>query len=78
MGRASSSKKVSRAAGTGGGRTARGATPWVWYLAMGLVVVLGLAGIFQSRQERRAELASGKDLTPPAAGRDHWHAAYGI
>ncbi|MBW3615885.1 MAG: hypothetical protein KY439_11355 [Actinobacteria bacterium] len=78
MGRASSSKKVSRAASTGGGRTARGAKPWLWYAVMGLVVALGVAGIVTSRQERRSELASGESLTPPAVGRDHWHAAYGI
>lgn len=78
MGRASSSKKVSRAASTGGGRTARGSRPLVWYGAMALVVLLGVAGIWQSRQDRRAEFASGKDLTAPAVGRDHWHAAYGL
>ena len=78
MGRASSSKKVSRAASTGGGRTARGAKPWLWYTAMGLVVLLGVAGILTSRAERRDELASGADPTPPVVDRDHWHSAYGV
>ncbi len=78
MGRASSSKKVSRAASTGGGRTARGAKPWLWYAAMGLVVLLGVAGIVTSRQERRSELAAGASQAPPAVGRDHWHSAYGV
>ncbi|MBW3555905.1 MAG: hypothetical protein KY454_03095 [Actinobacteria bacterium] len=45
---------------------------------MGLVVALGVAGIVTSRQQRHSELASSKDLAPPAVGRDHWHAAYGI
>lgn len=78
MGRASSSKKVARAASTGGGRTARGSRPLGWYAAIALVVVLGVAGIVFSRAERRSELAAGSNLTPPAVGRDHWHAAYGV
>lgn len=78
MGRASSSKKVARAASTGGGRTARGSRPLAWYAAIVLVVVLGVAGIVFSRAERREELAAGSSLTAPAVGRDHWHAAYGV
>jgi hypothetical protein len=76
MGRASSSKKVSRAASTGGGRTARGARPLGWYAAIAMVVLLGFAGIIFSRQERRTELAAG--TTPPIANKDHWHAAVGF
>ena len=78
MGRASSSKKVARAASTGGGRTARGARPIAWYAAIALVVVLGVAGIVFSRSERRQELAAGANSTPPVANKDHWHAAYGV
>ena len=78
MGKASSSKKVSRAASTGGGRTARGAKPWLWYLGVFLVVGLGVAGIWQSRAEYREELAAGSSDTPPVANRDHWHSAYGV
>jgi hypothetical protein len=78
MGRASSSKKVARAASTGGGRTARGSRPLGWYAAIVLVIVLGVAGIVFSRAERRDELAAGANTTPPVANQDHWHAAYGI
>ena len=78
MGRASSTKKVSRAASTGGGRTARGAKPWVWYLVMGIVVVLGTAGVVFSREQRRDVLASDPSNEAPKANVDHWHAAYGI
>lgn len=72
MGKASSSKKVARAAGTGGGRTSRGARPWGWYLAMGLVAVLGLVTIVFSRNERQ-EVAGARPTI-----RDHWHTAYGF
>ncbi len=72
MGKASSSKKVARAASTGGGRTSRGARPWGWYLAMSLVVLLGLATIVFSREERQ-QVASARPTI-----RDHWHTAYGF
>ena len=78
MGRASSSKKVARAASTGGGRTARGSRPVGWYAAIALVTILGVAGIVFSRAEYRQELAAGADGTAPIANKDHWHAAYGI
>src|SRR5688572_1252934 len=78
MGRASSSKKVARAASTGGGRTARASRPLGWYAAIALVVILGVSGIVFSRAERREELAAGADDSAPVANQDHWHAAYGI
>ena len=78
MGRASSSKKVARAASTGGGRTARGARPVVWYAAIAVVVLLGVSGIVFSRAERREELALGADPSSPVPGIDHWHNAYGF
>jgi hypothetical protein len=78
MGRASSSKKVARAASTGGGRTAGKSRPLGWYGAIALVVVLGIAGIVLSRAEYRQELAAGADDSAPVANQDHWHAAYGI
>ena len=76
MGKASSSKKVSRAARTGGGRTRRGSSSWLWPALMAVIVVLGTAGVVFSREQRAPDnsrpLASG-------AGRqgDHWHAAIG-
>jgi hypothetical protein len=78
MGRASSSKKVARAASTGGGRTSRGSRPLGWYAAIALVTILGVAGIVFSRSERRQEFAAGADASAPVANKDHWHAAYGI
>jgi hypothetical protein len=73
MGKASSSKKVARAASTGGGRTSRGRTPWVWYSVMSLVVLLGVLGVYTSRSDLSQAAAD-----PPSIGKDHWHAAYGI
>ena len=73
MGKASSSKKVARAASTGGGRTSRGRTPWLWYSVMSVVVVLGVLGVVVSRSDLDEAAAD-----PPAIGKDHWHAAYGV
>ena len=56
MGRASSSKKVARAAGTGGGRTHRGRTPWTYYSVIAVVVVLGILGTWASRDRRVGQI----------------------
>lgn len=86
MGKASSNKKVARAASTGGGRTARNARPWGWYGAMSVVVLLGSLVIVTSRNDRQAAsnpLKSEKPRPPSLPGQkpfagDHWHAALGI
>ncbi len=84
MGKASSSKKVARAAVTGGGRTRQGSRPWAWYTAVGLLAVLGVVTIVVSRNDRQAALnpLKSEKPRPPAASKkfpgDHWHAAYGI
>jgi hypothetical protein len=77
MGKASSSKKVARAAGTGGGRTNRGRIPWVYYGALAAVVVLGTATVVQSRDARLTKVAASGQ-TPPIPNKDHWHTAYGF
>ncbi len=78
MGKASSNKKVARAARTGGGRTAKGqSTSWFWPVFIGIVVVLGTAGIVHSKAQRQTDTAAPR---PAENGRpqDHWHAALGI
>ncbi|HEX9547476.1 MAG TPA: hypothetical protein VF942_09080 [Acidimicrobiales bacterium] len=77
MGKASSSKKVARAASTGGGRTSRGRTPWGFYLTIAAIVVLGIGGVYSSRSHRLQKIVTaGK--SPPVANKDHWHVAYGM
>lgn len=77
MGKASSTKKVARAARTGGGRTRRGSSSLGWPIAMALVVVLGTAGIVYSRDQRQPDTSAP---VAQGAGRpgDHWHAAIGF
>ncbi len=82
MGKASSAKKVARAATTGGGRTSRGDRPWGWYAVMAFVAVLGVALVVLSRNERLQadNPETAERPRPPGKGfeGDHWHAAYGV
>jgi hypothetical protein len=77
MGKASSAKKVARAARTGGGRTRRGSSSWVWPTLMAIVVVLGTAGIVYSRDQRQPDNTRPFAAASGRAG-DHWHAAIGF
>ena len=77
MGKASSSKKVARAARTGGGRTKRGGSSLGWPVAMALVVVMGTAGIVYSREQRQPDTSAPLAAGPGKAG-DHWHSALGF
>ncbi len=77
MGKASSSKKVARAARTGGGRTRRGATSWLWPSLMALIVLLGSAGVVYSREQRQPDTSRPIASSGGVAG-DHWHAAIGF
>ncbi|HWW53809.1 MAG TPA: hypothetical protein VNY84_08565 [Acidimicrobiales bacterium] len=72
MGKASSNKKVARAASTGGGRTARGARPYGWYTALVVVSAIGIFLVAFSRHEQQAAAAGHP------RGSDHWHMAYAI
>jgi hypothetical protein len=78
MGKASSSKKVARAAGTGGGRTNRGRTPWLYYGAILAVIVLGTAAVVSSRNTRLKSISTSGATSAPRVGQDHWHVAYTV
>lgn len=74
MGKASSNKKVARAAKAGGGRArAAGERNLLFPAALALVVVLGTLLVVYARENRSAEA-----LEPPLAFDDHWHSAYGF
>lgn len=85
MGRASSTKKVARAARAGGGRTYSAKRPIGWYSAMALVVILGTLVLVVSVQDRKEQVAAEATKVAPfeqgseenPAG-DHWHSAYGV
>jgi hypothetical protein len=68
MGKASSAKKVARAAGIGGGRTSRGRRPWGYYSIVVVIVVLGVLGVWQSRNNRLAKINANGTGTAPTVG----------
>lgn len=72
MGKASSAKKVARAARAGSARRPSSRS-WTFPLAIGLVVVLGVSLVLFARSDVDEAAAN----TAPRIG-DHWHAAYGI
>lgn len=74
MGKASSTKKVQRAAKAGGGRKAAKANrqSWLFPAVVSFVVVVGVLLVAVSRGSNTAASAEPPTLT------DHWHEAYGI
>ncbi|MEO5679542.1 MAG: hypothetical protein ABIS47_07735 [Acidimicrobiales bacterium] len=77
-GQASSSKKVARAAGIGGGRTNRGKAPVLWYGTLVLILLAGVGLTAFSRNQRLDELGSPSSKEEPRAGATHWHVALGV
>src|SRR5690348_13228638 len=66
MARGSYGRRVARAAATGGGRaSARRNTPWSWWVTMSVIVVVGVALVAYSRQERLHPASAAADKTPP-------------
>lgn len=76
MGKASSSKKVARAAGIGGGRVRRRQTPWAYYGIIILIVVLGVVTTVASRQRRDSQINNAGN-SAPAIGTT-WHEGYAV
>jgi hypothetical protein len=76
MGKASSNKKVARAAGIGGGRTYRGRTPWTYFGVIALIVVLGLVGTVTSRDRRLSQI-NNQGGSQPKVGTT-WHEGYAV
>ncbi|MGH2685267.1 MAG: hypothetical protein ACRDJP_07365, partial [Actinomycetota bacterium] len=72
MGKASSSKKVARAARAGGGRRASQQRNLVFPGAIAIIGILGVLLIAFARGEDAA------DADVPPRINEHWHAAYGV
>lgn len=78
MGKASSQKKVARAASIGGGRTNRGKAPVLWYSSLVLILLVGVGLTAFSRDQRLDELGSPSSKEEPRANDAHWHVALGV
>lgn len=73
MARGSVSRKVARAARTGGSRTRRAQTPLGYYLTLIIVILLGAATVAFSRYQVKHPAAA---VAPTLS--DHWHAALAV
>jgi hypothetical protein len=74
MGKASSAKKVARAARAGGRRSAGPRQRNLLFpSAIALIVVLGISLITYAANDRKNDTQ-----VPPVANQDHWHSAFGI
>lgn len=68
MARDSTGKWVQRAGATGGGRTYRGQVPVNWYIALAVIVVVGLFSVAFARHEYRSNPASATSKVQPTVG----------
>jgi len=64
MGKASSGKKVARAAGLGGGRAYGARPPWAYYFAVFALLLLGVIGVYNSREYLDAKTAAPASQAP--------------
>lgn len=82
MGKASSGKKVARAARAGGGLSRRRNGSYGYPTFIAVVVIVGVALIAFSRNQNYASAAPvsapTKDLSAPRPDGDHWHTAVGF
>ena len=78
MGKASSAKKVARAARAGGSRRAGQRRALGFPFAVGAVVLLGLLLVLFARNERNANARPRVNTGAAGVSGDHWHEPYSI
>jgi hypothetical protein len=76
MGKASSSKKVARAAGLGGSRAYGTRPPWGYYLGVLALVLLGVIGVYNSREYRDSKIAAAGGGHPSVNMATPWFEGY--
>jgi hypothetical protein len=79
MGKASSAKKLARAARAGSASKARERRDMGFPLVIGLVILLGASLVLFARSNQSAAVSPKLNVgVAGGGGGDHWHAAYGI
>lgn len=81
MGKASSSKKVARVAGTGGGRINHRSRSWGYTVVIVVIVVLGVALTYTSRRgyvQHLANTTAANAKVAPKVGGTPWNEAYAV
>jgi len=78
MGRASSAKKVARAAGLGGSRAYGARPPYLYYFAVLVLVVLGVVGIWNSREYANAKVNQQGSGAPTVGQSPPWYEGFAV
>jgi hypothetical protein len=78
MGKASSSKKVARAAGLGGGRAYAKRPAWGYYFGVLVLLVAGVVGVYNSREFRDGKINKQGNVAPLVHQKPPWYEGYAI
>ena len=78
MGKASSAKKVARAAGLGGSRAYGARPPYVYYFAVLVLVVLGIIGVYNSREYANNKINAQGTGAPKVGQSPPWYEGYAV
>jgi hypothetical protein len=78
MGKASSAKKVARAAGLGGSRAYGARPPYVYYFAVLVLVVLGVIGVYNSREYANNKINAQGTGAPKVGQSPPWYEGYAV
>jgi hypothetical protein len=78
MGKASSNKKVARAAGLGGSRAYAGRPAYGYYLAVGVLLVLGVVGVYNATQYRDNKVNQQGNTAPVVGQNPPWYQGYAV
>ena len=78
MGKASSSKKVARAAGLGGSRSFASRPAYGYYLGLVVLIVLGVLGVYNATQYRDNKVNSAGNTAPTVGQTPPWYQGYAV
>jgi len=78
MGKASSGKKVARAAGIGGSRAYGNRPPWMYYGGVLLLLLLGILGVYNSREFRTNKISQQGTGTPTVGQSPPWYEGFAL
>ena len=78
MGKASSSKKVARAAGLGGSRSYASRPAYGYYFGLVVLIVLGVLGVYNATHYRDAKVNSAGNTAPTVGQSPPWYQGYAV
>jgi hypothetical protein len=78
MGKASSSKKVARAAGMGGSRSYTSRPAYGYYVGLAVLLLLGVLGVYNATQYRNDKVNSAGNTAPTVGQSPPWYQGYAV